>query len=118
VGTKVSVPTPVEPVEEEDNPIKSIGNSNTLGIPGRNKSDKDHAYNVWLFQAHGDLLPGSWVNPEKFKSYVKHHPPKLVFTPDGGWIANPKKRKGRAHGTARKNGSSKIIPIQRKREAR
>ena len=108
-----------EPIEDESAPMKSIGSSNTLGLPGRNKSDKDHAYNVWLFQAHGDLLPDSWRNAEKFKSYVKHHPPKLVFTPEGGWQPNPKKRKGRARGTVRKNGgSNKIISIERKRESR
>lgn len=116
---------PEKPVEEASTPIESIGkvlenpsNSNTLGAPGRNKSDKDHAYNVWLFQTHGDLLPDSWRNADKFKSYIKHHPPKLIFTPEGGWIPNPKKRKGRTNGTTRKNGNSKIIPIERKREAR
>jgi len=125
--TEQEIPAPMpdeKPVEEESDPIKSIGkvlenpsNSNTLGAPGRNKSDKDHAYNVWLFQAHGDLLPDSWRNADKFKSYVKHHPPKLVFTPEGGWVPNPKKRKGRTH-AVRKNGHSKIIPIERKRETR
>ncbi len=108
----------MEPINDDTAPIKRSGTSTPFGMPGRNKSDKDHAYNVWLFQAHGDLLPDSWRNAEKFKSYVKHHPPKLVFTPDGGWQVNPKKRKGRARGTARKNGSSKIIPIERKRQAR
>jgi len=73
-----------------------------------------------LFQAHGDLLEGSWRDAVKFKSYVKRHPPKLVFSPEGGWVPNPKKRKGHARGATRKSigTSNKIIPIERKRKAR
>jgi predicted GIY-YIG superfamily endonuclease len=61
------------------------------GRPGRTSSDKDHAYNVWLLQTYGDLIHDVWRNKEKFTSYVNHHPPKLIFSPEDGFRSNPKK---------------------------
>lgn len=60
--------------------------------PGRHNTDKDHAYNVWLLQAYGHLLKDTWRNVAKFKSYVRHHPPKFAFTPESGWMPNPEKK--------------------------
>jgi hypothetical protein len=61
------------------------------GDPGRNSTDKVHAYNVWMFEQHGQLVSGTWMpkNARKFKSYIKTHPPKLRYNPTDGWQANP-----------------------------
>ena len=31
----------------------------------------------------------AWANPRKFRSYIKAHPTKLVYSPEIGWVANP-----------------------------
>jgi hypothetical protein len=76
-----------------------------LGDPGRNSTDKVHAYNVWMFERHGQLVSGTWLpkNARKFKSYIKTHPPKLRYSPTDGWQPNPayqahKTTKGHTHG--------------------
>jgi hypothetical protein len=70
------------------------------GDPGRNSTDKVHAYNVWMFEQHGQLVSGTWMpkNARKFKSYIKTHPPKLRYSPTDGWQPNPAYQKGNNHG--------------------
>ena len=70
------------------------------GDPGRNSTDKVHAYNVWMFKQHGQLVSGTWMpkNARKFKSYIKTHPPKLRYNPTDGWQPNPAYQKGNTHG--------------------
>jgi hypothetical protein len=70
------------------------------GDPGRNSTDKVHAYNVWMFEQHGQLVSGTWMpkNARKFKSYIKTHPPKLRYSPTDGWHPNPAYQKGNTHG--------------------
>ncbi len=70
------------------------------GDPGRNSTDKVHAYNVWMFEQHGQLVSGTWMpkNARKFKSYIKTHPPKLRYSPTDGWQPNPAYQKGNTHG--------------------
>jgi hypothetical protein len=82
-----TAPTPAVPKEPQ-------------GDPGRNSTDKVHAYNVWMFEQHGQLVSGTWMpkNARKFKSYIKTHPPKLRYNPTDGWQPNPAYQKGHTHG--------------------
>jgi hypothetical protein len=82
-----TAPTPAVPKEPQ-------------GDPGRNSTDKVHAYNVWMFEQHGQLVSGTWMpkNARKFKSYIKTHPPKLRYSPTDGWQPNPAYQKGNTHG--------------------
>jgi hypothetical protein len=78
------------------------------GDPGRNSTDKVHAYNVWVFEHYGQLVSGTWLpkNARKFKSYIKTHPPKLVYSPTEGWRPNPAYHGPHSKGT-HTNGSTR-----------
>lgn len=78
------------------------------GTPGRNSSDKQHAYNVWLHESYGQLVAGSWMpkNAAKFRSHVKLHPPKLVYSPADGWMPNPNYQKGQGNNGTKSIGHS------------